>query len=342
MRKISKVRFWVTVILCLIVLQSSVLVATGNAANALRKVDDFPLYIMNYDSDYHFDVFLRQGAQDLRQLNAFLVLHGLTASDIGQESDLACSSFKAVTNGSGVLYGRNYDLKGNPSALMLYTHPSDGYASISMVNLNTLMVSTGKKNAPNFAANLLAAPYFPADGMNEHGVAVAIMTVPTSSFSREPAKVTIMRWQVIRLILDYARNVEEAITLLNRYNVNVATFGTSVHYFVADATGDSAVIEFIDGGMQVMRNKDSWQAATNFLIYNCQGIGKNRYARLASTLSVDSGSFTEAKAMTLLGTVSLENTVWSVVYNLSTRQVSLTLGRQYEKIRKFTIGSLNE
>ena len=329
------------VVLCLIAVESSALAATDNAPNVLRKVDGFPLYIMNYDGDYRFADFLRQGAQDLRQLNAFLAVHGLATSDVGKDSDLACSCFKAVTGDGGVLYGRNYDLKGQPPALMLYTHPPDGYSSISMVNLNTLMVSTGKKEVRDFTANLLAAPYFPADGMNEHGVAVAIMTVPTSSFARDPAKVTIMRWQVIRLILDHARTVEEAITLLKNYNVNVSAFGTSVHYFVADATGDSAVIEFIDGGMQVMRSKDSWQAATNFLISNSQGIGKNRYVRLASILSADSGSFTEAKAMALLDAVSLDNTVWSAVYNLSNRQISLTLAKQYEKVLKFTIGPLN-
>jgi hypothetical protein len=313
-----------------------------NPITALRKIDDFPLYCLNYSGDYSFDKFLRHGAKDIQELNRFLLTNKLITRELQGGQDGACSCFTATSQSGEVLFGRNYDLPGKPPILMLYTHPSNGYASISMVNLNTLKNSTSKKDTDNnIIANLSAAPYFPADGMNEPGVAVAILSVPAASFQPNPMNVSILRWQVTRLILDYARNVDEAIALISKYNVNVKAFGTFIHYFVADASGNSAVIEFVAGKMRVIRGEKPWQTVTNFILYNNFGdAGRKRYVRLNRILTANHGLLAEIEAMDLLRSVSLDTTVWSAVYNLRNKEVCLSLGRHYAQKKKFSVKTI--
>lgn len=75
-------------------------------------------------------------------------------------------------------------------------------------------------------------------------------------------KVFILPTVAIRLMLDYAKNVDEAIALLEKYNVNMDLI--SIHFLLCDAAGNSAVIEFLDGKMQVLRSDKTWQTSTNF------------------------------------------------------------------------------
>lgn len=305
---------------------------------SLKKLDDIPLYVMNYSGDYHFKEFLSQGAKDIHELNRFLRMNHLIGSDISDDEQAACSAFTAINESGDVLIGRNYDLTGDPPALLLYTHPSDGYASVSMVNLNTMNTAMMHKANRDVKTNILAAPYFPADGMNEQGVTVAILTVPGASFQHDSAKVSLLRWQMSRLILDYAKDVEEAITLVRRYNVNMTALGTSNHCFVADAAGNSVVFEFINGDMQVIRNQKPWHAVTNFILYNNFGdAGRIRYERLMSVLEKNKGRLSEKDAMELLRSVSLNTTIWSTVYNTGTKKLEMAWRKQYERVRKFGV-----
>ena len=57
--------------------------------------------------------------------------------------------------------------------------------------------------------------------MNEQGLAIGMMTVSAAHGPDDPQKQTVSSLLIIRLILDYAKNVEEAI----------AIFGTSTSIF---------------------------------------------------------------------------------------------------------------
>lgn len=51
---------------------------------------------------------------------------------------------------------------------------------------------------------------------------------------------------MLRLILDYAASVEEAVELVSRYDLHDSA-QTSYHYMVADSTGKSAILEWVNG-----------------------------------------------------------------------------------------------
>lgn len=237
-----------------------------------REETAAPLFLMKYVGNYGFDEYLKSGSSCQQELNRFLEKRfplgtGAAAASAGGDD---CSCFLARNENGQLIYGRNLDLPGYHPGLLLWTAPPDGYASVSMVELSVLGYPLTPENHDLPAdlparARLLAAPYLPRDGMNEHGLAVATLNVPPTEPALRPAKITIGRWQVNRLLLDHARTVPEAIRLLEKYNVSLND--TGAHYFVADALGHSAVIEYRHGGaMVVTESKERWQVVTNFFV----------------------------------------------------------------------------
>jgi hypothetical protein len=57
--------------------------------------------------------------------------------------------------------------------------------------------------------------------------------------------------------------VDEAVELLQEYNVIMTD--PPIHYLVADANGESLIIEFIDKVMKIFQSED-YGIITNFLI----------------------------------------------------------------------------
>jgi hypothetical protein len=212
------------------------------------------------------------------------------------------------------------------------------YASVSMVELGVLGYRLPLENRdlpvdlPG-RARLLAAPYMPRDGMNEHGLTVSTLNVPSTEPAMDPDRITIGRWQVNRLVLDHARTVEEAVQLLGKFNVSLGDTGT--HYFIADALGHSAVVEYPRGAaMTVTRNTAPWQVATNFFVAGSgrEGFGHDRFDHVGQVLKAGQGVLSADNAMKLLSEVSQSNTAWSVVYNLSSGRVQVAMARSYEAV----------
>lgn len=299
-----------------------------------------PLYRMTYVGDYGFDAYLKVGSPTEPALEAYLrdrlPLPKQPAKATTARGHDECSAFLARNEQGHFLYARNLDLPDCHPAVLLWTRPPQGYASLSMVDLNGLGYALDEKHRDLPAdltgrIPLLSAPFVPRDGVNEHGLAVATLNVPQAEAKPDPAKVTICRWQVNRLLLDHARDVPEAIRLLASYNVHAGDSG--VHFFVADAQGNSAVIEYPAGGaMTVTRNTAPWQAVTNF--YLCgetqAGTGKERYACATRVLGAAQGVLAARNAMILLRDVSQASTVWSVVYDLSDGAALVSMGRRFE------------
>jgi choloylglycine hydrolase len=192
---------------------------------------------------------------------------------------------------------------------------------------------------------LLQAPYLPFDGLNERGLAVTMMAVPSSEGGRDPKKVTIDSLAVIRLMLDYADGVDKAVELLAGYNVDFGG-GPPVHYLIADASGNSEVIEFLNDKMRVMRGDGSFQVSTNFLLFpepprNGRS-GCWRFNRIFETLSRAEGHFTPEKGMDLLQSVSQTGehpTIWSCLYDLSARDVWVVMGRNFGRVHRLSLSS---
>jgi hypothetical protein len=254
----------------------------------------------------------------------------------------SCSLFAALGGPTGTIYGRNFDWEHSP-ALLLFTDPPDGHRSVSMVDLAYLVDESAARSLASLPVSdrtaLLDAPYWPFDGMNEHGLVVGMAAVPHSPMPEEPGKPTVDSLMAIRLVLDGARDTLEAIRILEGVNVRWGG-GPPLHYLVADASGQAALIEYVDHEMRVLHPNGPYHLATNHLravLEMHENGGCWRYGLLAEGLAQTGGSLDRDAAMALLRQVSQPNTQWSVVYGASHLTVDVATGRGYDAVSVFQL-----
>ena len=99
----------------------------------------------------------------------------------------------------------------------------------------------------------------------------------------------------------------------------------------------SAVVEYTDGKIVVVREENPWQVSTNFLISEESKPDCWRYKLVSESLSKADGEIPQDEAMLLLSRAKQDSTVWSVVYNLNTGQVHLAMGKDYENVHSFKL-----
>jgi hypothetical protein len=241
-----------------------------------------------------------------------------------------------------MVYGRNFDWEFSP-ALLLFTDPPDGYASVSMVDLTFLGIDSDSTMAltdlPLVERNaLLASPSMPFDGMNQYGLTIAMAAVPDalpSDAGRDPSKPTIGSIGIIREVLDHARSVDEAVPLFEQYNIDV-TGGPRVHYLIADPSGKAALLELFDGKIVVMRNEAPWHLATNHLRCTAEGDGGcQRYHAMSERLAATNGQMDAHAAMQLLSEVAQSGTQWSIVYDMTSGDINVVIGQACEAVFPF-------
>lgn len=297
---------------------------------SLYKVDEFPLYEMHFYGPYN--------------LAAPLEVFDVQPDDrvgSGCRAVWACSLFASLGDEANMLFGRNFDWDESP-ALILFTHPASGYATVSMVDIAYLGYGgpdAGRlmELALDERSALLQAPLLPFDGMNERGLTIGMAAVPAWNMVPDADKETTGSLRVMRMILDQAADVEEAIAILDSHNIDIHG-GPPLHYLIADATGRSVLVEFSAGEMVVLPNSDPWQPATNFLLAEAGGSTDGlcwRYDLLLERLGESAGELTTGEAMVLLQDVSQPNTQWSVVYGISTGDILVSMGRQFSEVHSF-------
>ena len=295
--------------------------------SSLEQVDDYPLYTMRYYGAYS----QRASSTETASLPAW-----------------ACSLFAALGDADHKLYGRNFDWEYSP-AVLLFTDPPDGYASVSMVDITYFGFEGNKAGTvtdlPLIERRaLLDAPLLPFDGMNEHGLAVGMAAVPPGDMRPDPNKETIGSLMVIREMLDHASNVDEAVAIMQSYNVDFEG-GPPIHYLIADSSGRSVLVEFYQGEMVVIPNEMPWHLATNFLR---SSVGESaegecwRYDKISQRLTEAEGQLTVQDAMDLLADVSQGSTQWSVVYGMGAGEVNVTMGREYDNVHTLHLSLAGE
>jgi hypothetical protein len=296
---------------------------------SLKKLDDFPLYVMHFYGDYDLPNYARQVSlpQDMQIGNR-----------PGNPPLWACTCFATKSEQGSQLLGRNFDWEDHP-ALLLFTDPPNRYASVSMVDISYLGYSKSDTPDKN-PGGLFQSPLLPFDGMNEQGLAVGMMAVPAAHAPNDPQKQTIGSLVIIRLMLDYAKNVEESVAILKNFNIDFHR-GPPLHYFITDRSGRSVVVEFVNRKISVLRNTHSWQVATNFIITGLSSENARascwRYRKVWETLENQVTRLSSLNALSLLKDVSQRNTIWSVVYDTSSLDVLVVMGKKYDQVHEFNL-----
>ena len=329
---------------------------------------DGSVYTIQVKGDFYLDDFVAQGGvSNDQELIVFVSGHltkGLVDLEINSPP-IGCSSFTASTPDGKALFARNYDFS-KTNTCLVFTEANPGrHASISTTDLQFLGIDVDKDLELMDKILTLATPYIPLDGINDAGVACGVYmtyqggetTVPTDQQTDLP---DFTSTTLLRLILDYADSVEEAVEIAQSYDMHDSA-NTSYHYMVADDTGRSAILEWVgetdaadnDGAQRrlVVTYNDADdhigpqetgadnQVITNFILepgyYAASPAedmkGRDRYEEIWAQLNDRQGVVAdEQDAMDILEVVGRRSwknddkngcTVHSAVYNLTDRSV---------------------
>ncbi len=366
-----------------------------SSASSLRKIRerndehlDGSVYTMTVKGGFYFDEFLETGgAKSDSELITFITDHvtkGLIDMGIS-ESEIACSSFTAQTADGDRLFARNYDFS-KTNTCIVFTDAGNGrHATVSTVDLQFLGIEPNNDvEGLMDRITCLAAPFAPLDGMNDAGVSCGIYmsyqgsdeVVPTNIDTDKP---DITSTTMLRLILDYADSVEEAVELVSQYDLHDSA-STSYHYMVADASGKSAILEWVNGTdatdndgskreLKVIYNDDDahigameaeadYQWITNFILQpgyyadDYEKAGLDRYNKIGEVLKENNAVFADEKdAMGLLRTVGRRDwdnddgngcTVHSVIYNLTDKTAYWVPNENFDDPTAWIFIDLNE
>ena len=316
---------------------------------------DGATYSIHVYGDYYFEDFLKQGGSPSVDGTISYLVKNITKGlfDLSLSDPAAgCTCFTAATEDGDRIMGRNYDFRSTNTAIVFTDAKGDRHATVSSVDLQFISVKPESDLTPILNKVLcLAAPYVPMDGMNDAGVSCGIlMSYQEGSTQQNTDKPDLIASAMVRLVLDYADDLDEAIELIKQYDMH-DTLGTSFHYFIADASGRSATLEYLCNGgctrdtddpdsrelVITYSDGDKSNVVTNFIIDpgyysdDADKHGLDRYEIVKEQLEASGSVVKDVQAgMGLLDTVSRRDfkqsdgnglTVHSVVYNLTDRTV---------------------
>lgn len=218
----------------------------------------------------------------------------------------------------------------------------------------------------------------PMGGMNETGLAIELMWLDDTTYPLPDSRSTVYELQWIQYQLDTACSVKEVLASDNVLRID-RNSKSLIHFIIVDNTGNSAIIEFIDGKMIVhaqsemqapVLTNNTYQKSLDFLKEH-QGFGgektpregfasPDRFVRI-STLLQDFSLSTEgasvASAFRMLSSVanfgevneeevSFENmgllmrAKWNIVYDISNKEIHFLTGN-HQKVRTIQLNAFD-
>lgn len=289
------------------------------------------LSVVRYEGDDGFGGFLEQGgAASDKEVVEFLSSR-LTSSIpelLFGGNPFGCSTLSVKNTEGGNLFGRNFDWDAC-NALIISSKPDAGYASVSTVNLDFIQAGGLDISKLPDTAQAIIGLYAPLDGMNEKGLAVSVNMIEDSdTIEQDTEKPDITTTTAIRLLLNQAANVDEALHLLSQYDFH-ASMGMMIHLALSDAEGNSVAVEYVNNEMAVTETP----VVTNYYLSEGEkyGIGTSqsytRYDILSNALE-EQDTMTETDVRDALDSVSKDNfgefesTEWSIVMNQETKKLT--------------------
>lgn len=306
-------------------------------ANITKLEED--LSAVRYEGDYGFDSFLEQGGASSDE-EVVEYVSSLLASNLPEllfgGNPFGCSTLSVKSTEAGYLFGRNFDWNAC-NALIISSTPDEGYASVSTVNMDFIQAGGLNISILPDEVQAIIGLYAPLDGMNEKGLAVSVnMIEDTDTIEQNTDKPDLTTTTAIRLLLDQAANVAEALDLLSRYDLH-ASMGMMIHLAIADTEGNSVAVEYVNNEMVVTETP----VVTNFYLAEGEkyGIGTaqshTRYDLLQQALT-NKQTMTEAEVRDALDSVSKDNfgefesTEWSIVMNQNTKEMTYYHREKYD------------
>lgn len=316
--------------------------------DSLRKFPNENAYEITYYGDYALDEYLKCGAADEWAMLEFQNKHlyeGIR-NDFFFQHRHNCSGFFARNAEGDFLLCHNLD---NPRKLPGVTLAENTVTGKTIGISNLLYYYRFETEWEKFddltvekpinRVRVLGTPYEMQDGMNSHGLALVTFTASGTEVETDGKKMPLCYYSLYRAIIDRCKTVKEALEFLEHYTMSPAD--NISHFQIADASGDSAIIEYVSGEMKILRSDKSYQICSNFLIYQnpeMEGFGKDRYLAYQSYLDAQCGIVDEETAFRLLHENHIpgdEN--YSVVFNLTKRTAAVQFAPEFAVSHRYQL-----
>ena len=337
-------------------------------AMSAEKLDD-GLYYMEYKGDDGFrELMARGGCNDVSVLASY-VMEFLSKGYFKPDSinvpinPVGCSTLTVKTPEEGVMMARNFDYPYG-TALIMHTIPAEGYESITTFSIDFFgfgerkRVGDGNREAlatdrdartsgmdykPEGFRNqymALAGLFMALDGLNEKGLAIAVLDAGDKVVTRQDtSKPDLTTTTAVLYLLKNAANIDEALALLEASDMN-SDPGSAYHFSMADATGRSVAVEYVDNQMVVTESP----FVTNH--YLCEekfqvGLheGDHRHEKLMEQYDAAGGVMNADQLTETIASVTqlpekgaiVGGTLWTMVMDLSHPSVTYYSLRHFDK-----------
>src|SRR5687767_1893759 len=160
----------------------------------------------------------------------------------------ACTTFFINQDGQ-MVFGRNYDWITDVGRVNTNAR---GLSKTSMKTEDGKTITwTSKYGSITFNQY---GKEFPTGGMNKKGLVVELMWLEGTKYPGKDDRAALNVLQWIQYQLDNAATVEEVIA--SDTLVRISAGSVPLHYLIADAAGNAATIEFLNGKMIAKMSKD--------------------------------------------------------------------------------------
>ncbi|MBT6339801.1 MAG: linear amide C-N hydrolase [Desulfobacula sp.] len=253
----------------------------------------------------------------------------------------SCTVF-SITKGATIFYGENYDY-----------HVKEGLVVVNKrgVKKSPQVFGLGDQKAASWISkhgsvtfNTLGREYFHG-GMNTKGLLVTGLILRGSQYPAVDSRDAVSHAQYKQYLLDNCATVEEVMAVQSRIRIYARNQNYPIHFFIADATGQCVVIEYLNGervvhkGANLIANvlsNSEYAYAINYLKEH-KGFGGKKDILQSRTNSLD--RFVRASSMVqsypskpsaepvdygfkILSSVAQGNrTVWRIIYDVNNMRI---------------------
>ena len=238
--------------------------------NSIKQLDKSGnLYYINYVADYKIDEVISEynKSYNLDISVSKVLIPGSPEKLKFSVNELGCSCFCTINNEGSPILARNYDFFNTDHiCAVCRTNSVSGYAFIGALDLHFFGIRNNNLNENNKRLQLLYSPFQVQDGINEKGFACAILMLFEGKTVQNTGKPSVLSTMVVNLLLNKASCVEEAVSLLQKYDI--IAFFENIDYnhkwIMCDAKGDKAVIGYTDNKINVIRSNRNFISSANY------------------------------------------------------------------------------
>lgn len=240
---------------------------------------------------------------------------------------VACSALTVVMNGKVVVAGNN-DTSFSREMKLQITPSRDGLFGRICISMDTV---------PGWTPVAMKC-------MNDQGLVVTHANVPPGKTPYDPDKPQ-FRHNFLEKIVSECATVKQAVAMVQAYTLP-QDHNAFVHLMLADASGDSAVIEWVDGEVEVLRRTGPIQFMTNHLLSKPETAGgpKSRYAR-GSRMLAQLKDASPASIVPVLKEISMGGrfrgeevgTLDSTIWDITGRKLHLFYKRDFDHSLTFNL-----